>query len=330
MRDHKASPTADRARGRWYEILNYFGIPEKALRKGKLGPCPKCGTGKDRYHWTDKDGNGSYFCNVCRPGNGFSLLMGFKGWDFKTAAREVDLLLNVGSLNTTVKTAQKESHKDPRIALRKVFNSAKKPRDGGEVHRYLSERGLSIPVEDLDCIMEHHNLFYEPGRFFPAMLALVKSCDGRDVSIQRIFIKDGAIAPVGEGESAKKTKTPIGTINGASVRLFPSAEHIGIGEGVLTCIAAHELFHLPVWSVLSTNGMKAFIPPKGITEVTLFADNDKNFAGQAAAYSGAYNLSRDGFKVNVLVPEVPDTDWLDVLRLKNNRPAKQYDLTVVH
>ena len=325
MQKHNASPTSDCARGRWYEILNYFGIPEKALRKGKLGPCPLCATGKDRYHWTDKDNNGCYFCNVCRPGNGFSLLMKFKSWDFKTAAREVDLFLNNGGLKMTVKAAQKEPNKDPRIALRKVFNSAKKPKDGGEVHRYLSERGLSIPVEDLDCIMEHHNLFYEPGRLFPAMLALVKSHDGRDVSIQRIFIQGGKQAPV---DSPKKIMTPIGTINGASVRLFQIAEHIGIGEGVLTCIAAHELFNIPVWSVLSTNGMKTFIPPKGIIEITLFADNDKNFAGQAAAYSGAYNLFRDGFKVNVLMPEVPGADWLDVLRLKNNMPAKQYDLMV--
>ncbi len=69
---------------------------------------------------------------------------------------------------------------------------------------------------------------------------------------------------------------------------------------------------------------------KGITEVTLFADNDQNFAGQAAAYQGANRLFRDGFKVNVIVPEAPDTDWLDVLQLKRSTPAKQYDLTVVH
>ncbi len=324
MQDHKASPTADRARGRWYEILNYFGTPSQALRD-KHGPCPACG-GRDRYRWDDLEGKGTYFCNGCGAGNGFSLLMKFKGCNFKAAAHEVDIFLNNGSLNMTVKTAQKEPDKDPRIALLKVFNSAKKPKDGGEVHRYLNLSGLSVPVGDLDCIMEHKNLYYESGQSFPAMLALVKSHDGRDVSIQRIYIQGGKQAPV---DSPKKTMTPIGTINGASVRLFPIAEHIGIGEGVLTCIAAHELFNLPVWSVLSTNGMKTFIPPKGIIEITLFADNDKNFAGQAAAYSGAYNLFRDGFKVNVLVPEVQDTDWLDVLRLKNNRPAKQYDLTGV-
>jgi len=103
MQYHKASPTADRARWRWYEILSYFGIPEQALRMKKHGPCPLCG-GKDRYRWTDKDDNGCYFCNGCGAGNGFSLLMKFKNWDFKTAAREVDLLLNKGSLKTTIKT----------------------------------------------------------------------------------------------------------------------------------------------------------------------------------------------------------------------------------
>jgi len=321
MQKYNGSPTVDRARGRWYGILSYFGIPDRALRD-KHSPCPLCG-GRDRYRWDDKEDNGTYFCNQCGAGNGFTLLMKFKDWDFKTAAHEVDIFLNEGSLNTVVEAAQKEPNKDPRIALRKVFNSAKKPKKGGEVHRYLNLRGLSVPIGDLDCIMEHPGLFYEPGQSFPAMLALVKSHDGRDVTIHRTYIQDGKKAPVA---SPRKVMPPVGTINGTSVRLFPIAVHIGIGEGVETCVAAHELFNIPGWAVLNANGMRTFEPPKGINEITLFGDNDKNFAGQAAAYHGAHRLFLDGYKVNVDVPEVPGTDWLDVLRLKRASPAEQYEL----
>ena len=60
--------TIERARGRWREILPLFGIAPHFL-VNKHGPCPICG-GKDRFRFDDKDGSGSYFCNVCRAGNG--------------------------------------------------------------------------------------------------------------------------------------------------------------------------------------------------------------------------------------------------------------------
>lgn len=319
MQNRNVSPTVERARGRWYEILSHFGIPDWALRN-RAGPCPLCG-GKDRYRWDDKGGSGTYFCNGCGPGNGFSLLMKFKDWDFKTAAREVDEFLSGGIVGISNNVAKEE--KDPRIALRKVFNSAKKVKDGGEVQQYLKSRGLSVSADDLDCILEHPKLFYSPGVLYPAMLALVKSHDGRDVAIHRTYIQGGAKAPV---QSPRKVMTPVGTINGASVRLFPIAEHIGIGEGLETCIAAYELFEIPTWAVLNTNGIRTFEPPKGVMEITVFSDNDSNYAGQAAAYHAANRLAIGGFRANVMVPELPDTDWLDVLQLKRTQPAEQREL----
>ncbi len=326
MQNHNGSRTADRARGRWYEILSKLGIPSQYLRgKHKHGPCPICQEGKDRYRWDDKDENGTYFCNVCGAGNGFSLLMKYKCWDFKKAAREVDNILNNNVCWLVTKSSKKEN--DPRIALRKVFNSAKKLKEGGFAHKYLIGCGLTVPLEDLDCIMENDNLYCEDGIYLPAMLGLVKSDDGRDVSIQRIFIKNKNEAVGNPGKNTyKKTMSPIGTINGASVRIFPIAEHIGISEGITTAIAAHEIFKISVWSVLSTNGMKTFVPPKGIKRITFFGDNDKNFAGQSAAYSGANRLYLKGFEVDVKIPELPGMDWLDVLVSKRSEPKKQYEL----
>jgi len=88
-------PTLERARGRWPQILNAFGIDRKFLRN-KHGPCPCCG-GKDRFRFDNLQGSGSYYCNGCGAskgdGAGIPLLMKLRNWDFKTACGEIDRLI---------------------------------------------------------------------------------------------------------------------------------------------------------------------------------------------------------------------------------------------
>ena len=114
--------------------------------------------------------------------------------------------------------------------------------------------------------------------------------------------------------------SPIGTVNGASIRLFPAARHIGVAEGIETAIAAHQLFDLPVWSVISANGVMTFEPPESAKEITVYGDNDCNFTGQRAAYDIANRLSLTGIETHVRIPDVPGQDWADML-LKNQEGA---------
>ena len=58
--------------------------------------------------------------------------------------------------------------------------------------------------------------------------------------------------------------------------------------------------------------VETFEPPAGVKEVVIFADNDTNFAGQAAAYRAAHRLKLRGFAVEVCIPQEPG-DWLDEL-----------------
>lgn len=176
--------------------------------------------------------------------------------------------------------------------------------------RYLTGRGLNTvpPV-----LAGHPALPYaDNGQFqgcYPAMVAPVIGPDGRLQSCLRTYVADVLVR--------KKMMPPADSIRGATVRLFEPSDILGIAEGIETAIAANELFGIPTWAVLSTSGMEAFQPPAAVRQVKIYADNDRNFAGQKAAYVLAQRLGRD-VAVEVATSSKPDTDWLDVL---NDRVA---------
>ena len=62
---------AEIATGRWGYILPALGMPEEFL-KDKHGACPMCG-GKDRFRYDNKQGRGTWICNQCGAGDGYSL-----------------------------------------------------------------------------------------------------------------------------------------------------------------------------------------------------------------------------------------------------------------
>ncbi len=53
-------------------------------------------------------------------------------------------------------------------------------------------------------------------------------------------------------------------------------------------------------------------PPQGVTEVTIFGDNDANYTGQAAAYQLARRLSLKKIITHVRIPAEIGTDWADM------------------
>lgn len=303
--------TLEDARGRWREILGGLGIDRSFLRN-KHGPCPMCG-GTDRYRWDDKDSTGSYFCSQCGPGSGMTLLMKFHGWTFKEACGKVDAFLGH---NYTIDARPVERKPPPPIrddrdkrrhAIEKALREATAP---DIVEDYLASRGISGLPEPL---RGHRglNLWDEDrhlvGRF-PAVVAPILGPDGEIQSAHRIYLSEPRV---------KKLMPPIDTISGGAVRLFEPTESLGIAEGIETACGAYELFRIPTWSVISTSGIESFVPPAGITMLTVFADNDRNFAGQKAAFALAARLKTDArfrhIEVDVKVPSRPDTDWLDEL-----------------
>ena len=295
--------TIGAAQGRWFEILSVLGIGENFLRN-RHGPCPICG-GKDRFRWDDKWENGDYYCNQCGPGNGMLLLRKFKGWDFATAAVEVDKIIGREYVPSQSKVRAKSL--SPQAAAKELLAQAT---DLEIVTEYLRGRGLSVIPS---ALRGHPSLpYYQDGKYigqYPAMLAPVMRADGRLCGVHRTYLAD--VQP-------RKKLTKAGeTVKGGAVRLCEHAGVLGVTEGIETAIAAHELFKLPVWAAVSANGMESFEPPLGVLKVIILADHDRNLTGHKAAYVLANRLAVSGIGVEVKIPPRPG-DWNDVLRAQRD------------
>ena len=82
----KICDIAKAARGQWGSIFPALGITVPA--RGKHGACPVCG-GKDRFHFDDKEGRGTWICRQCegkQAGDGLDLVCKATGKDNKAAS----------------------------------------------------------------------------------------------------------------------------------------------------------------------------------------------------------------------------------------------------
>jgi putative DNA primase/helicase len=316
-RRERWSTVRQRAHGRWTEILAALGVDDAILRRRNL-PCPVCRSGTDRFQYTDRFGEGNYFCRSCGAGGGMKLLQAVRGLDFGQALHQVERCL--GML-----PAQRPPHGAPaydgaRLAQR-LWAEARPIAAGDAVHRYLSNRGLQMAdfPSDLRC---HPAMGYyakdSTGQSVrvaehPAMLACVRDREGCIVTLHRTYLADG-----GKLRASDAKKLLSGGIDGAAVHLAEATEMLGVCEGVETALAVRLATNRPVWAALSAGNMEKLRLPSGVHHLRIYADNDgdSEFTGQLAAYALARRLRREphgsALDIQVLVPPRPGADWADV------------------
>lgn len=278
---------ADRARGRWPEILRSLLGEEFVSRKH--GPCPVSGEGDDRFRFSDHEGAGRYFCSCSDgSGSGFDLIMCAKGCDFAEAARLVESVIG------------KDAHKP-----REDFSWIEDALERSCYSRYLEGRGLEVPpgirfARSLFCPID--------AKKHPAMVGRLGS------AYHVTYVANG-------GKAFDNPRRIFGSPTGA-IELYPAAEEMGIAEGIETAIAAKMLTGIPTHAAGNTALMKKWRAPKCCKVVHVFADWDENFAGHAAAYALAHRLvaSQSIPVVTVRFPEKPG-DFADMISVEQRQAS---------
>ena len=299
-----------RVTGRWPSVLKELGIDEKFLRN-QHGSCPLCG-GTDRYRFDDIDGRGTYFCQGCGAGNGWTLVQKYFGVNFAKAAEMIVPL--VGLLSSSLETVEPVAKRDPVPALKFVASKSEPIRYMGSVSRYLQSRGF----DDVPDGLRQANLnFYKEGRVqgqYEVLLALVQDFEGNGVSYHLTYTEDGKKANI---TPSRKVMSPKGTITGAAIRLHVDFEDkICVAEGIESAYAAHKDSGFPAFATISAHGMESFVTPKGVKTVWIYGDNDESYTGQAAAYALAKRLRNSGIEAWVFIPDRVGDDFNDVLMKK--------------
>lgn len=301
------------AAGRWPSILVASGVDASCLSKSNR-PCPLCG-GTDRFSFTDKFGNGNYFCRGCGAGDGFDLLGRFLGCSFHEALKRVEEACGLVVAESKSSRERGKSHdrdnEHEMAAMLKTWSQAHPIVEGDAVWTYLLGRGID-PAEcgpELRCheALPYYDEDHADGVLYPVMLGRVTNAQGCVINMHRTYLSEGKKAAV---DSPKKLMR--GPIKGACVQLARPVTKLAVAEGIETALAVQQHTGLPTWATMGAGNMKALEQlPESVEEVWIYADNDQNFAGQAGAFELAHKLTVKGLKVNVMIPP-RSGDWLDV------------------
>ncbi|HDX8968506.1 TPA: toprim domain-containing protein [Klebsiella oxytoca] len=274
--------TKQAAIGRWSEIFEYYGLPAITGKSHFKGECPLCGR-KGKYRCDNKNGTGSYIC-VCGSGDGWALLSGFTGKEFKVLAAEVDQV--IGNEYTSDRTRVNPARTSLAQQREKVSRKFAKltPLRGTGADSYLKARGInSLPAESVRyCDKQPAD-----GKNLQAIYALATDDKGELCYLHRTLLDGDKKANTG-GSAKKMMKLQedsyLEYAKSVAIRLFPVASTLGIAEGIETALSCHQITKCHTWATMNTAFMKKFRVPAGVKNLIIFADADSNAAGLAAAH----------------------------------------------
>lgn len=290
--------TLDFVRGKWPVIFEYYGLPPVTGIHHYKGECPICGK-KGKFRIDDKDGAGTFIC-VCDAGDGWKLLQITTGKDFKTLAGEIDR-----AFGNTFEYEKKEKPVNDILQQTVTRFRQISPIAGTLGEQYLNSRGIfQMPTGGIKYSDSEYNT--DTNSRYPCLFAIASNEFSEPIQRHLTYLNGSAKANVPKVKKALSLTRYDGSI---AVKLFSVKSTLGIAEGIETALSAHQLYKMPVWSTLNATLMKKFRAPPGVTHLVVFADNDRNGTGLAAAFECAKsNLLSKNDVNSVLVrwPELPD------------------------
>jgi putative DNA primase/helicase len=306
---------AERCRGRWPSILMQLGINlgDKALAHRNTA-CPMCG-GTDRFHFTDRDGVGLWHCRGCgEGGDGVRLVMRMKRVGFKEAAALIEGV--IGGAERTEPRGKGGALRDPL----KPWRNARPFILGTLAATYLKNRELALTVDEARSLRFDNALWHWPSEMrWPAVVALIRRADGTELTAHQTFLAaDGSSkAPVDRPRLFPAGRDPTG--GGVWFGTPDPEREFIVGEGIESTISAMRLYESPAGcAALSAHGVRRLILPAEARRVRIFADNDLDGKGLAAAVEARLRWRAEGRSVAVSYSKNVGEDANDILvrRLK--------------
>ncbi|AUR96860.1 DNA primase/helicase [Vibrio phage 1.233.A._10N.261.51.E6] len=255
--------------GKWSMVFEHYDLPPITGKRHFKGEAPCCGR-KGKFRIDDKNGSGSFICACGEAGNGWKLLQIATGMEFKDLAKEVDSIIG-NAYTHQPKQEQVEKPKANSAVSR--FKSAN-PIRRGNVQAYLNGRGIfDLPSR---AVKESSG----------NMFAIAADVKGNPCYSHETFLDGDKKANV---EVQKKMiglqpESHIEHAESIAVRLFDVSSTLGIAEGIETALSCKQIYKCNTWSTLNSSFMKKFRAPTGVKHLMIFADNDKNGTGLAAAF----------------------------------------------
>ena len=308
--------TIELLQGQEPKVLHHFRLPEPTGNKHI--DCPICQK-RRKFRLNMFNGQLRYIC-VCGSGNIINLIMETQGFDYATACKQIDEILG---RNYEFKTTTKRPDTPLKEMLANRFSGLKRELKGTQVEKYLNSRGIyelpRMSVKQHEAVKDS-----ETGQFYKAMFAVATNENMEVAYSHATYLEDGRKANITTNKrmvtvnNFNKPCHSCGTTHAANVaiRMFEHDTVLGISEGIESALSAKQLFNVPTWAVLNTSIMKAFKAPNGVKTLIIYADNDRNGAGLAAAFAcGHKNIlaNNDVEKVIIRTPEKPDSDFNDML-----------------
>ena len=308
-------------------VLDYYGLPPVTGIRHYKGECPICNK-RGKFRIDNKNNTGSYIC-TCSSGDIWKLLQEVTGKDFKTLAHEIDQTF--GNEFKPDKNYQAPISKEEQHVKR--FTNIKNIK-GTAVETYLNGRGIHA-LPEMSVKLSQAEWDHEYNRSFVTMYSIATDDQMNIAYAHKTYLENGVKAGV---DKAKKITTitklhsnceHCNTTHSPSVaiKLFAAGDTLGIAEGIETALSASQQYKLPVWAVMNASFMESFKAPAGVKHLIIYADNDVNGRGLAAAFKCAnknYQSNNDVTRVTVKWPETYGVDFNDMI----DSPCNTYEWVV--
>lgn len=264
--------TSEAMVGREQQVLDHFGL---FLTGNKHIECGICGS-KKSLRITIYNNSLAYICK-CSNGSIFEYLSQITGREFKDIASEIDEILGRKFQPAATDIGPK---KEKTVSEKALSKFKRLPRlKGTEGEKYLNGRGIYT--------MPKLGVRFNPKEGDYQSLYSIATNDRHDpIYLHRTLLDKDKKAQV---EANKKLLSLTGNNSeSAAIKLFPLASTLGIAEGIETALSCVHIYKCATWSALNSSLLKKFKAPSGVEHLMVFADNDRNGAGLAAAFECAH------------------------------------------